>query len=208
MGKGKAMGTVLGTLPLVLVSSSPLCRRVLAAAGFAFRAVDPAMDEPASLSCKVGPVQLAEALAYSRARKAAEQQADACILALGTLVAVGGRAFGRPFGRLEAAEMLRSVSGRRHQVVTGVALLRPGGRLIASEVTYVTMRPIPEAAIARHLASGDWLGIAGAYATPEMAEQYVARLEGSFSNVLGLPVELVDRMIAELHRHPSWHPYP
>lgn len=204
-GKGKAVSAALETLPLVLVSASPLCRQVLSAAGFAFDAVEPGADEPASLSGHVGPVQQAEAVAYCRAREVADRQPHASVLAVKTLVAIGKRVFGRPFGRLEAADMLRAVSGRRHTVVTGAAIVQPGHRLIASDVTHVTMRPIPEEVVRWHLDSGNWLGVAGAYATPEMAERFVLRLEGSFSNVLGLPVELVDRMIAELYRHPEHH---
>jgi len=67
------------------------------------------------------------------------------------------------------------------------------------------MAPMSEADIAEYLASGRWLGIPGAYATPEMAERFITKLEGSFSNVMGLPVELVDRMLAEVREHPESH---
>lgn len=199
------MSSVLEAMPLVLVSSGPFCREVLAAAGFGAEPVNPPIREPAAIAHQVAPVQEAEALAYFRARLAAERAGADCVLAVETVVAVGGKVFGRPPGRLEAAQMLRSLSGTRHAVITGVALLMPGVRLIASEVTYVTMAPMSEADIAEYLASGRWLGIPGAYATPEMAERFITRLEGSFSNVMGLPVELVDRMLAEVREHPESH---
>ena len=157
------------------------------------------------VTSRVGPVQRAEALAYFSARATAEQSGANCVLALETVVAVGGKLFCRPPGRLEAAEMLRCVSGTRHAVVTGVALLMPHVRLIASEVTYVTMAALSDGDIAGYLASGDWLGIPGAYATPGMVERFVTDLEGSFSNLMGVPVELIDRMIAEAGEHPEAH---
>lgn len=199
------MSSVLETEPLLLASSGPFCQQVLAAAGFGVEPANPPIREPATIAYQVGPVQGAEALAYFRARLAAEKTNAECVLAVETLVAVGGKVFGRPPGRLEAAEMLRCLSGTRHAVITGVALLMPGVRLIASAVTYVTMAPMSETDIANYLASGKWLGIPGAYATPEMAERFVTKLEGSFSNVMGLPVELVDRMIAEVQEHPESH---
>jgi len=185
--------------PLVLVPSSPLCGHVLAAAGFQFSAVEsPIMDEPWGLSCQVGPVQRAEALAYFRARSVSDRRPGAMVLAATTLVVVGDRVFGAPFGRREAGEMLHTVSGKRHAVVTGVALVHEARRLLASETTFVTMRAIPEGEIASYLASGNWLGVAGAYATPEIAGRFVTHLEGSFSNLLGLPVELVVNMLARI----------
>jgi septum formation protein len=203
--KGYAVSSVLERVPLFLVSSGPFCREVLAAAGLGVEPVSPPIAEPAAIAHQVAPSQEAEALAYFRARLAAEKTDAECVLAVETLVAVGGKVFGRPPGRLEAAEMLRSLSGTRHAVITGVALLMPGVRLIASEVTYVTMAPMSEADIMKYLASGQWLGIPGAYATPEMAERFITKLEGSFSNVMGLPVELVDRMISEAREHPESH---
>ena len=191
--------------PLVLVPSSPLCGHVLAAAGLQYSAVEPPIEEPWGLSCRIGAVQRAEALAYFRARSVADRRQGARVLGVSTVVMVEDRVFGPPLGRLEAAGMLQAVSGRRHAVVTGVALLQGHRRLIASDVTFVTMRPIPGEEIDQYLASGNWLGIAGAYATPEMAGRFVAHLEGSFSNLLGVPVELVVNMLAEMVQHPNAH---
>jgi septum formation protein len=197
------MGAAIEVLPLVLVSASPLCRQVLAAAGFLFRAVDPLINGSGGVSSRLRPVQQAEAKAYLQAKRVAEQSPDACVLATTTLVALGELVLGSPHGRAELTEMLRAVSGRRHAVVTGVAVIQPGRRLLASEVTYVTMRPIPEEAIVRHLSFRNGLGVSSAYATPDMVEGFVMDLEGSFSNLLGMPVDLVDRMIRELGRHPD-----
>ena len=118
--------------PLVLVPANPLCGHVLAAAGVQFSAVRSPLEDPAGLSSRIGAVQAAEALAYFRARSVADRRQGARVLGVSTVVKVGDRVFGAPPGRLEAAEMLRAVSGTRHTVVTGVALLDGPRRLIAS----------------------------------------------------------------------------
>lgn len=164
------------------------------------------MDEAVGLSAPVPPSQRAESLAYFRARTVAEGWPGADVLAACTVVAIDGEVFGPPAGRLEAERMLRRLAGTRHDVITGLALLLPDRRrLIASDVTHVRLADMSDADIAEHLDSGEWLGIAGAYATPDMAERFVQDVEGSFSNLLGLPVELLDRMLAEMREHPDAH---
>lgn len=200
------MSTTLDALRLVLVSSNRLCRQILAAAGFTCRAVTSTMDEAMGSSSPVLPSHRAESLAYFRARAVADQQPDACVLATCTVVAVDGEIIGAPVGRLEAERMLRRLSGTRHDVITSLALLQPGQRrLIASDVTHVQLAEMSDADIAEHLDSGEWLGIAGAYGTPDMAERFVQDVDGSFSNLLGLPVELLDRMLTEMREHPDAH---
>ena len=95
--------------------------------------------------------------------------------------------------------MLRRLSGTRHVVITGVALLGPNGyRRIASESTFVTMRAMSDEEIVGYLDSGEWQGKAGAYAIQETADRFVDRIEGSLSNVVGLPMERIERMVAEI----------
>jgi septum formation protein len=205
-GKGKTVNATLDSLRLVLASSSRLRQQVVAAAGFDIRAVDPGIKQPARVASPQRPAEKAEADAYFKARAVAEQYGtDECVLGVSTVVAVGEQVFGPPAGRLEAEQMLRALAGTRHAVVTGVAVLERGVRLIASEVTYVTMRQMSEDEIATYLDSGNWIGVPGAYAGPEMACQFVRDVEGSFSNLLGLPVELLYRMLEEIHQHPEAH---
>ena len=199
------MSATLEMLPLVVVSSGPFCEQMLVAAGIPCRVADLVIRETVEISRRVGPIEAAESLAYLQARATAEKTHAEYVLAAETVVAVGGKVFGRPPGRLEAAEMLRRLSGTRHAVITGVALLMPGLRLIASDLTYVTMAPMSAREISAYLASGRWLGIPGAYATAGMVERFVTKLEGSFSNLMGMPVELVTRMMAEAREHPESH---
>jgi len=200
------MGATTATTRLVLASSSPRRRQLLAEAGYAFDAVDPPVGEPDHGCHLLPPRQQAESLAYFKARSVAERLPEAVVLGADTVVACAGRVLGKPSGPEEALDMLRRLSGRRHAVITGVALLGPGAiRLIASDVTHVTMRPITDEEIGAYVASQEWRGKAGAYAIQETADRFVREVEGSFSNVVGLPMELLARMMRELEAHGQSH---
>jgi septum formation protein len=191
------MSGMAETTRLVLASSSPRRRQLLSEAGYAFDVIVPPISEPQCAPADMAPAAVAEAAAYFKARSVADRQADAAILAADTVVVVNGRIIGKPADRAEAEHILRTLSGTRHAVITGVALLEPDGRRqIASDVTHVTMRPMSEREIAEYLDSGEWAGKAGAYAIQETADRFVRTVEGSFSNVVGLPMELVERMLS------------
>jgi septum formation protein len=191
---------------LILASASPRRKTLLAAAGFAFDVVPPPIPEPAEHLGRLSPSQQAEALAYFKARAVADEHADACVLAADTIVTVGDRVLGKPASAREAREMLETLSDTRQSVITGVALLCPEDRrLIASDCTCVTMRKMTRQEIDDYIASNEWVGKAGAYAIQETADRFVTKVEGSFTNVVGLPMELVKGMFAELRRHPELH---
>ena len=199
-------------LRLVLASSSPRRRQLLAEAGYAFQAVSPLIEEPEDLAADLSPAGKAEALAYFKARTVAERMPEACVLGADTIVAVAGHVLGKPIDDADAERMLRALAGTRHAVITGVVLLGPcDARVIASDTTYVTMLHITDADIVAYVASGEWRGKAGAYAIQETADRFVVKVEGSFSNVVGLPIELVDRMLREAGLQPAagdgtWEP--
>jgi len=194
------------TIRLILASSSPRRRQLLSEAGFEFDVVAPPFEEPDETVAKLPPSQQAEALAYFKGRVVADSRPEAVIIAADTVVALGGRIMGKPADVAEARSMLSSLSGTRHAVITGVAILAPGGtRIIAAETTYVTMHKMTEAEIEGYIASGEWDGKAGAYAIQETADRFVEKLEGSLSNVVGLPMELVGRMLDEIRARPEAH---
>ena len=194
------------TLRLILASASPRRRQLLAEAGFDFDVVVPPIPEPDRVSGKLTPPQQAEALAYFKARAVAQEHQEALVLAADTIVALRDEILGKPIDRDEARRMLRILGGTRHAVTTGVALLGPAGeRLIASETTYVRMRRMTDRQLDAYIASGEWAGKAGAYAIQETADRFVETVEGSFTNVVGLPVKLVARMIKELRRYRQTH---
>ena len=181
---------------LVLASSSPRRRELLAGAGVEFEVVPPPIDEPTGDCRRVGPVQQAEALAFFKAAAVHELHRDAWVLAADTIVALDGVILGKPDDEAGARGMLRTLSGTRHAVITGVALLSPGGtRRLAAAQTYVTMQAMSDAEIDEYIAGGEWVGKAGSYAIQESADRFVESVEGSFTNVVGLPMELVTRLL-------------
>ncbi len=188
---------------LILASTSPRRRSLLAEAGYRFDVVSPAIDEPDEQRDGLTPKQLVESLAYFKARAVADKVPASVVLGADTVVAGRSGVLGKPADADDARRMLKDLSGTRHAVITGVAMLNSAGRrLIHSDVTWVTMRSITDEEIEQYVASGEWSGKAGGYAIQETADRFVDRLEGSFSNVVGLPVELVGQMIQRIGAEP------
>jgi septum formation protein len=194
----------------ILASRSPRRCELLRDAGYQFDVVVPTLHEPPVTADTATPTQLAEALAYFKAKAVQGQHPDRLILAADTLVAHGRRLYGKADDEAQARQILSALSGTRHEVITGVCILLPPPaatsqcpewRLLASDVTYVTMRPLSQAQIDAYIDSGEWRDKAGAYAIQETGDAFVQKLEGSLSNVVGLPMELVERMFDRLRPH-------
>ncbi len=184
---------------LILASASPRRAQLLADNGYSFEVVPAPVDEPYDSSPTVAPEQLAEALSYYKARAVAGtgHYSDAWILAADTVVAYQDRIFGKPVDAQDARSILSVLAGTTHRVITGVTVLQPSGglRLIDHEVTRVTMRPMSPEVLDQYIASGAWEGKAGAYGIQDHGDAYVECLDGSFSNVVGLPMSLVVRLL-------------
>ena len=182
---------------MILASSSPRRRDLLTQAGLAFEVVPPALPEPGQAVAHRPPRQQAEALAYFKAADVAKARPGRLVLGADTLVAVGGEVLGKPIDAQHARQMLRRLSGQAQEVITGVAMVdNQGRRLIASDVTHLVMRDITDDEIEAYIASGEWVGKAGAYAIQETGDRFITQVQGSLSNVVGLPVELVKDMLA------------
>ncbi len=184
---------------LILASASPRRAQLLSDNGYRFEVVPPPLAEPDETTHQVPPEQHAEALSYYKARSVAGMPgfADAVILAADTVVAYRDRIFGKPGDADEARSILSVLAGTTHRVITGVTVLHParGLRLIGHEVTQVTMRPMPPEVLDQYIASGSWQGKAGAYGIQDHGDAYIERIQGSFTNVVGLPMSLVARML-------------
>ena len=139
----------------------------------------------------------AERLAREKTIDVARRCRRGEILGADTLVALGRRILGKPSDAADARRMLRLLSGRRHRVITGVALCAAGGRLIdsARSVTVVTFRRLSRADIDWYVSTHDSLDKAGAYGIQSGAGLFVTEIRGSYTNVVGLPLELVYRML-------------
>ena len=180
---------------LVLASASPRRQELLRNAGINFEvqlahiAEDPLPGEAAK--------ECAERLARDKALAVARQRPHDFVLGADTVVVVDGQLLGKPTNAADAARMLRMLSGREHQVITGVCLAVNGQPIVASETTLVTVNGLTEKDIADYVASGEPMDKAGAYAIQGLASRWIPRVEGDYSNVVGLPVALVWRMLRQ-----------
>jgi septum formation protein len=185
---------------LVLASASPRRQELLRNAGIAF------IVEPTDVLEIAKPGELPSAFAERMAREKTEAVFRArpsdFVLGADTIVVVDGTILGKPRDSADAARMLRLLSGRTHQVTTGVCLmgpeLRTGFQDIRSETTLVTMTKLSDKDIDAYIATGEPLDKAGAYGIQGMASRWIPRIEGDYFNVVGLPVALVQGM---LHDH-------
>jgi len=180
---------------LVLASASPRRQELLRAAGIAFE-VQPADIVETPLAGEA-PQACAERLAREKALAVARLRPRELVLGADTIVVVDNQILGKPADHADAARMLRLLSGREHQVITGVALVVSGQWSVASETTSVTMAKISEQEITDYVATGEPMDKAGAYAIQGIASRWIPRIEGDYSNVVGLPVALVYRMLRE-----------
>jgi septum formation protein len=174
---------------LVLASRSPQRRAILEQLGVAF-VVRPS-DVPERSAGEAHAVAAANARAKALAVPAA---AGEVVLGVDTLVALDGELWGKPAGEAAARATLRRLSGRTHEVVSGLALARPGGAVDeATAATRVTFRTLDDALLDWYVATGEWRERAGAYAVQGRGAALVRRIEGDYLNVVGLPVaSLVD----------------
>lgn len=180
---------------LILASGSPRRRELLSLCGVAFD-TDPAQgEEKASGECR----EMALALARGKCEEVSARHPDKYVLAADTLVCLDGEVMGKPKDARDAVRMLQRLSGRTHQVYTGVCAKAPDGRtLCEADVTDVTFTTLCKSAIERYVASGEPMDKAGAYAIQGGACAFVSRISGSPTNVVGLPMALVGRMLSEL----------
>jgi septum formation protein len=188
----KAASPIVSARPeLVLASESPRRLALLAQAGLAPAHIVPAALEERPLKGEL-PRAHAMRLAVEKARAARERHdTPAFILAADTVVACGRRILPKAMEDADVRAFLTLLSGRRHQVMTAVALMTPEGRLRARlAVTRVSFRRLSDKAIADYVESREGLGKAGGYAIQGRAEIFVKEISGSYSNVVGLPLAL------------------
>lgn len=180
--------------PLILASASPRRRELLSRIGIPFETAPADVNEDTDL-----PAQDAvTALSRRKAEAARIAHPDRWILAADTLVSVEGKILGKPGNAEEACQMLHLLSGRTHQVCTGVTVISPKGDVYTAEdVSDVTFGPLSESEIRGYVASGEPMDKAGAYAIQGGAAQWIRRVEGSPSGVIGLPLFEVRELLAE-----------
>lgn len=185
----------------ILASGSPRRKEILEMLGVQDLLILPAKGEEIPPE-GAGPAETVEVLSMAKAREvAALRQREGCnddlIIAADTIVWHENRIFGKPHSQEEAKAMLRSLSGRTHEVYTGIALICRGRELRGHERTAVTFRPMTEEEICAYVATGEPMDKAGAYGAQGKGAVYVTGIEGDFFNVMGLPVCRLALMLKE-----------
>jgi len=198
---------------LILASASPRRAELLRAAGIAFEIAVADVDE--ALRPEEAADRYVRRLAEAKARVVARTRPDRPVLGADTVVVVDGEVLGKPRDAADAGRMLRLLSGRTHEVLTGVCVIgpdaggtaEPGGQaggglptragvveVASTVVEFASLRPVE---VDWYVATGEPMDKAGAYAIQGLASRFVTRIDGSYSNVVGLPIALVSRMCTQ-----------
>ena len=180
---------------LILASSSPRRREILANAGIPFTAES--ANVPEEPRPGESAMDCARRLAREKAVAIRRYRPSDLILGADTIVVVGNEILGKPTDKQDAGRMLRLLSGRTHEVITGVCLAGPGFEDTRAETTTVKVESISEEDILFYTSSGEPMDKAGGYGIQGIASRWIPRIEGDYFNVVGLPISLVCRMLRE-----------
>jgi len=188
---------------LVLASTSPRRRELLALLGLPFEVQAPSFEETPLPHQSAR--ELVASFAHGKTRSVAADHPDALVIGSDTLIELDGRVMGKPSDLVEARAMLTRMAGRAHLVHTAVTLCCPARAIDETHIStaLVRMKPFDRTAHERYLATGDSLGKAGAYSIQGPGGELIERLEGDFPTVVGLPLRLLAAMLAKAGAAPT-----
>ncbi len=181
----------------ILASASPRRKQLLAEAGYQFMVVRPDIDESAFPAKGIEACEYAERLALAKAKNVAEKYPDSLVIGADTVVDFQGQIIGKPIDAKEAEQITKKLFSRPHKVITGIAIvrLRDGIELSESDTTTIHPKRLTSEQIARHIKSETWRDKAGAYSIKENGDEFIERIRGSLTNVMGLPMELLEQLL-------------
>jgi len=190
---------------IILASASPRRRQLLAEAGYKFTVVQPDIDESAFPAKGISACEYAKRLALAKAKNVAQTHPGSLVIGADTVVDFKGRIIGKPADAKEARQITKKLFSAPHKVITGVAIVRFSDNieLVESDTTTVYPKKMTAEHIAEHIKSGSWQEKAGAYAIKETGDEFIERIEGSLTNVMGLPMELLESLLAEIKISPE-----
>jgi len=182
---------------IILASTSPRRRQLLTEAGYEFTVVPPEIDESAFVFEGASACEYAKRLALAKARDVAGEFPDCLVIGVDTVVDFQGETVGKAADAKEAERITRKLFSAPHKVITGVAIVRmaDGTEIVESETTIVYPKKLTAEQIAEHIKSESWRDKAGAYAIKENGDEFIEKIEGSLTNVMGLPMELLQRLL-------------
>ncbi|MEN8128063.1 MAG: Maf family protein [Planctomycetota bacterium] len=189
----------------ILASASPRRRDLLRKAGYCFEIVPSGVDESKYDVKGIDSEEHTKILALAKARDVAVRFPNALVIGSDTVVDLDGEIIGKPDHAAHAEEITRKLFSKPHKVITGLALIciEKNIEIVESDTTIVYPRQLTEVQIADHITNGQWEGKAGAYGIQETGDEFVDRIDGSFTNVMGLPMELTQRLLDKLNILPK-----
>lgn len=185
---------------IILASSSPRRRYLLRQAGIRFQVVRNKVDEDESMLTQGNPELLALRLAEQKASEVARKNRGSIVLGADTVVVAEGNILCKPKDKKDAWKMLKILSGRWHDVVTGVAVIKGDQVVSGVERTRVKFRSLSRKDIADYIASGEPMDKAGAYAVQGLASSFVDQMKGDYTNVVGLPLNLTVSLLSSIQK--------
>ncbi len=185
---------------IVLASASPRRKDILKQAGYKLIIEKSNIDESQFPTDKIEPCKYAEQLALAKAKDVAANYPGQIVLGADTIVDYDGEIIGKPADEKEAEEIVCKLFSKPHKVITGVAIVRinDNTEIVTNDVTIVYPKKMSPEQIEEHIISGTWKDKAGAYAIQETGDRFVERIEGSMTNVMGLPLELITSLLDKL----------
>jgi len=184
-------------MSFILASASPRRKELLHEAGLDFKTIVSDIDESQFSTKGVTSVRHTMILSLEKAKNVAKKHPDQLVMGADTVVDHDGMIIGKPEDAEHAEQITRMLFSQPHKVITGVALVRitDNTEIVESATTVVYPKKLTEEQILDHIKNGNWKGKAGAYGIQDTGDEFVERIEGSFTNVIGLPMELVKQML-------------
>lgn len=182
---------------MILASASPRRKQLLSEAGYKFVVIPADVDESSFSIANVTADEYAKKLALAKAENVAQKYPDSLVAGFDTVVDCEGQIVGKPANARQARLIIERLFGRPHKVITAVAIVRLSDnvRMVESDTTEVYPRKMSKRQINEHIKSGLWKDKAGAYAIRQGSDEFIERIEGSPTNVMGMPMELLRKML-------------
>lgn len=182
---------------IILASALPRRKELLTHAGYKFAVVVSQIDESKFSTENIAPVEYAKQLAFAKANDVAQSHPDSIVIGADTVVDFEGQIIGKPRDAKHAEEITRMLFSRPHKVITGLALICKSRNLkiVEAETTVVYPKKLTDAQIVGHIKSGIWRDKAGAYSISDN-DPFVDHIEGSMTNVMGMPMELLKKLLS------------
>jgi septum formation protein len=185
---------------LILASSSPRRKELMAAAGYQFKVIEPDIDETDYPARKYSPVEFAKTLALAKAMSVAKKNKDSLVIGADTIVDYKGQIIGKAADAKQAEQIIKMLFSSPHKVITGLAIVRllETIEIVEADTTIVFPKKMSAKQIAEHIKGRTWQGKAGAYGIQETGDEFVEKIDGSLTNVMGMPMELLARLLEKI----------